>query len=574
MSPAEIEAFLIRMHGQEEGAAIFAQGEQARLIEQARQADELETRIRIPEHVDRESRQLTEWLMSHFDTHFPQNEHISPLRQPVFNHHDGYVLGGHFIHDGSLYMFGVGSNGRLGNGTVHGSRTPVRVIDNVFQVLDAVPRTISVGDRREHSDTVTILTRTGYVYTWGTNRSGEVGDGTMQPRLTPFRVLEEIVAIAEWGNWGLRLALGADGILWVWGNGLNTPVPILDDVTHIHANRFGDSPVTILRSDNSLWSFGRDFRDQLRLDSLSPQMVIGDFRTPNSGDYLIADDGTRLFRHFGSFFVSRVDNVLPSYQAAYLSPLPSEWDAWDSRQHWMWIGDFADSLFSPGLLSENRQIVSSLLTEQHLRGFRLLDNNTLWVWGVNDHGSLGLGDAQGASTPLVLFDNVFSYVGNTVLTLDGDVYTWGRPFWGNETKFYPVHIMDGVVSLANNQGGAAYFALRYDGTLWAWGANMNGHFARNTTERYPEPIMIMENVAYISTQMLMSAFVIKQDGHLWGWGQHSHWVDGNRTIVFDSYLPQLLVRNYVHGDEDWYATLTHAGQAITVPPFAQRLVAD
>jgi hypothetical protein len=61
----------------------------------------------------------------------------------------------------------------------------------------------------------------GSVWTWGDNRSGELGDGTTAlERLTPVQVqqLADVVAIAAGTGWGHGLALRRDGTVWAWGS--------------------------------------------------------------------------------------------------------------------------------------------------------------------------------------------------------------------------------------------------------------------------------------------------------------------------------------------------------------------
>ena len=60
----------------------------------------------------------------------------------------------------------------------------------------------------------------GYVYAWGDNFFGEIGDGTSIDRPSPTLIdpanLHNIVAVAA--SFSTSYALSADGTLWVWGD--------------------------------------------------------------------------------------------------------------------------------------------------------------------------------------------------------------------------------------------------------------------------------------------------------------------------------------------------------------------
>lgn len=70
------------------------------------------------------------------------------------------------------------------------------------------------------------------------------------------------------------------------------------------------------------------------------------------------------------------------------------------------------------------------------------------------------------------------------------------------------------------------FAIKEDGTLWAWGANEYGLVGNGTTELQKFPIKIMSNVASIH-QGEETAFAIKKDDSLWAWGSNWHGQIGN-----------------------------------------------
>lgn len=109
--------------------------------------------------------------------------------------------------DSSLFAWGANHQGQLGNGTKISSNVPVAVntsgsIDG--QTIDS----ISAGGYRSLA-----LTSAGFVYGWGDNRDGALGDGTTISRSTPVAVDVSgilagriVTAISSGGN-SLALAL-------------------------------------------------------------------------------------------------------------------------------------------------------------------------------------------------------------------------------------------------------------------------------------------------------------------------------------------------------------------------------
>ena len=124
--------------------------------------------------------------------------------------------------DGAVYAWGENSSGQLGDGTTTDRLTPVQVLGtNGVGYLTAII-TIAAGD--EHNLAAGLE---GTVYTWGNNVDGRLGDNTTTDRTTPVQVhgtndvgyLNEIVAIAAGA--GHSLALSYAGELYSWGDNKN-----------------------------------------------------------------------------------------------------------------------------------------------------------------------------------------------------------------------------------------------------------------------------------------------------------------------------------------------------------------
>lgn len=114
----------------------------------------------------------------------------------------------------------------------------------------------------------------------------------------------------------------------------------------------------------------------------------------------------------------------------------------------------------------------------------LRSDGTLWSWGFNGSGQLGIG-----TTSLVVYQTTPVQVGD-----DND---WAQI----------------------SAGGYHALALKTDGTLWAWGFNMYGGLGNGSTVDTNQPVQITEDNDWLSIEAgQVHSFAIKQDGTLWGWG--------------------------------------------------------
>lgn len=112
--------------------------------------------------------------------------------------------------DGGVLAWGSNESGQLGNGSTTESLTPSRVSGLTDVVAIACGFNFGLAVKGD-----------GTVRAWGSNVFGELGDGTTIDRWTPVQVqgLSDITAVAGGDNFGL--AVKRDGTVWAWGGNLN-----------------------------------------------------------------------------------------------------------------------------------------------------------------------------------------------------------------------------------------------------------------------------------------------------------------------------------------------------------------
>ena len=169
--------------------------------------------------------------------------------------------------DGTVWAWGMNQGGQLGNGTVNllsGPQvlSPVQVNDSQAggDIHDALQ--VSCG----YTYGVALATN-GTVWTWGTGPNGELGNGTTGFSYTPVQVagLSNVVSISS--GWKHILALKSDGTVWSWGKNLNgelgdgttanqsNAVQVLN-LTNIVAVSGGDYNSAALMSNGTVWKWG------------------------------------------------------------------------------------------------------------------------------------------------------------------------------------------------------------------------------------------------------------------------------------------------------------------------------
>ena len=116
--------------------------------------------------------------------------------------------------DGNAYCWGVGGNGRLGNGTTSSSSTPVAV---------SMPASVSFVDLEAGATHNCALGDNDKIYCWGFGGNGEVGDGAGTNRNIPTEVSmpSGVNGFSQISSMSTHnCALGDDDLAYCWGSNM------------------------------------------------------------------------------------------------------------------------------------------------------------------------------------------------------------------------------------------------------------------------------------------------------------------------------------------------------------------
>ena len=173
--------------------------------------------------------------------------------------------------DGTLWLWGSNTSGQLGDTTRTHRSSPIQTIAGGTTWIQ-----VSLG-----AASVATIKTDGTLWTWGTNSTGILGDGTVTSRSSPVQTIAGDTTWKEVNNGGTNnIAIKTDGTLWVWGwndqGQLNdgtlihrsSPVQTVAGGTNWKKAVIGNKRyVMALKTDGTLWTWGQNDFGQLGDDT-------------------------------------------------------------------------------------------------------------------------------------------------------------------------------------------------------------------------------------------------------------------------------------------------------------------
>jgi uncharacterized delta-60 repeat protein len=324
----------------------------------------------------------------------------------------------------------------------------------------------------------------GSLWAWGGNSEGQLGDGTNNDVNTPVQIGSDTNWHSVSGDGFHSVAIKSDGSLWAWGRNSsgqlgdgtniskNTPVQIGID-TNWQSVSAGFAHTVAIKSDGSLWAWGHNFYGQLgdgtNNDKNTPVQIGSDtnWQSVSAGGYVLGPTHTVATKSDGSL--------------------------------WAWGYNFDGQLGDGTNIDKNTPVQTGSDTDWQsvnaggLHSVALKSDGSLWAWGYNFDGQLGDGTSDNHRNKPVQI--------------------------GSDTNWQSV-----------NGGGLHSVAVKSDGSLWAWGYNVDGQLGDGTTTNSNEPILIDFGLNW--RDVSGGAFhttAIDSDGSLWAWGKNEFGQLGDST---------------------------------------------
>ncbi|WP_339787714.1 hypothetical protein, partial [uncultured Imperialibacter sp.] len=179
------------------------------------------------------------------------------------------------------------------------------------------------------------------------------------------------------------------------------------------------------------------------------------------------------------------------------------------------------------------------------------EDGSLWAWGENSYGELGIGVTGDQSSPVrVGVESDWTKVSagwsySVGIKTDGTLWAWGRNQFGrlgdgtSEDRLTPTQIGTSTDWLDVGAGREHVLAIRSDGTLWAWGRNNQGQLGDGSQVDKAEPVQIGEDDDWKEARGGFDHSIAqKNDGTLWVWGNNKSGSLGYQTAA-DCILTQV-----------------------------------
>jgi alpha-tubulin suppressor-like RCC1 family protein len=282
--------------------------------------------------------------------------------------------------DGTLWLWGVGAQGQLGDSTLVNKSSPVQTVSGGTNW-----KSVSVGT----ANTAAIKTD-GTLWLWGENVQGQLGDNTVVNKSSP---VQTVSGGTNWkqvstGEKHSTAAIKTDGTLWLWGLnnygqlGDNTLVKKSSPVQTVSAGTTwrqvsAGYTTSAIKTDGTLWTWGFGTTGQLGDNA----------RTNKSSPVQTVSAGT-TWKQVSSF-------------STHVSALKIDGTLWS------WGTNAAGQLGDNTVVSKSSPVQTVAagtnwkkvsVGSAYTRAVK--SDGTLWSWGTNTNGQLGDNTVVNKSSPV------------------------------------------------------------------------------------------------------------------------------------------------------------------------------
>jgi alpha-tubulin suppressor-like RCC1 family protein len=335
----------------------------------------------------------------------------------------------------------------------------------------------------------------GSLWAWGKNESGQLGDGTQTDRALPTRVGTDTDWVSVTAGKGHSVAIKADGSLWTWGfNGAgecgtdpnlgrmwSDPKQMGADRDWAQVSAY-DTHTLAIKTDGSIWGWG---------GASGGVLGIGPITNPTGCQYYPAragfdTDWATVSTGMGHTIALKTDGSLWAWGRTYAGGLG---------------GSLNDTVMVPTRVGTEKDWLFA--SAGYYCSHAIKADGSLW--GCGNYDLVGNGGS--------------SQQNETTLVRVGTDMDWALV---SHSMFYWTSDMDFSIKTHG-------LALKTDGSLWVWGDNNSyGQHGNGTTALPPQstrPHIVGADRDWDSLALSCPSgvsFAMKQDGSLWAWGDNQH----------------------------------------------------
>jgi alpha-tubulin suppressor-like RCC1 family protein len=333
------------------------------------------------------------------------------------------------------------------------------------------------------------------LFSWGNNGFGALGLGN----ITYYSSPKQVGSLTNWlnltGGQYLSIATKSDGTLWTWGRGQSGQLGLGNTTDYSSPKQVGSLTnwnsistarfaVLATKTDGTLWSWGNNYVGSLGLGNTtyysSPKQV--------------------------GALTTWLRVAMSGYGTSYAITTSGALYSWGSN----FYGELGRGTSGGGTNTSSPVQIGALTNWLNIACGRysalsVKTDGTLWTWGLNNWGQLGLGNTTNYSSPKQI----------------GALTAWSK----------------------TSGCGTFAFSIKTDGTLWSWGRGLHGSLGLGNTTNYSSPKQVGAltnwsklNIGSTSTGAIAS---IKTDGTLWVWGNNAYGQLGLNNLTYYSSPKQL-----------------------------------
>ena len=309
--------------------------------------------------------------------------------------------------DGTLWAWGTNESGQLGDGTIINKPSPTQIGTATNWVNIALGASHSLG-----------ITAEGKLWAWGSNNVAQLGDGTFIQRTTPTLIGTSTNWVSISAGGGHSLGITSDGKAWCWGKNdfgqlgdgtlidktIPTQIGLASNWLMISS---GGSHSLGITSDGKAWAWGSNSVGQI-------------------------GDGTLTKRTSPKQIGIATNWVKVSGGNNHSLGITSDGKAWGwGFNNYGQLGDGTTNTVqtSPTQIGISTNWVNITSGNHHSHGIDI--DGKVWAWGENVYGQLGNGNNISSNIPSIIgtFTNWVSISAGAFHTLgitsNSKTFAWG-----------------------------------------------------------------------------------------------------------------------------------------------------
>lgn len=399
---------------------------------------------------------------------------------------------------------------------------------------------IDIKTINSNSDVVKINTDGNYLYTWGTNSDGQVGDGTTIYANYPYQIPSTKWKCVNDRLSNVTLAIDDTGNLYGWGCNY---YGYLSDLST------KSSQLTPRKLNNSKWKTIIHHDSKQVIHALDENGYLYGWGGFNSWDLIGNGETTGTQYTPFKIPITKWKSVIGTTAGTFAIDENDYLFVWGCNINNTLIGNNLPYKISN--ITKWKYVYNRGATSTGTTTCAIDIDDYLYVWGRQAYGELGNGSQNSSQVTLYKISDTTKWKcvdmssdrESFAITKDGYLYGWGYSMYktipnaSTNYQLTPLKISETKWKYIC-AGADMVFAIDETDYLYGWGNNSNGKVGNGTTNSQNTPFKISDTKWKYAVNSAGYSFGITNDGYLYGWGCNRNGIicNGNTTAQLTPYL--------------------------------------